>query len=104
MCQRKWRADDYPDKRLIVCHNPLLEASRQKRCEELLVATEKTLKELSQQIARQNEKSKPLTGAQIGIRVGRIVNKDHVAKHFETTIYFKHKTKIRSAISKGDFR
>jgi hypothetical protein len=79
-------SDDYPDERLLVCYNPLLEKRRQNKREELLVATEKILNGLSPQLLKRNEKGKPLTDAAIGIRVGKIVDKYHVAKHFETTI------------------
>jgi hypothetical protein len=60
-------SEDYPDERLIVCHNPLLEKRRQTTREELLKATEKILNELSQQILKQTEKGKPFTDAEIGI-------------------------------------
>jgi transposase len=73
---------DYPDERLIVCPNPLLEKRRQNKREELLVATENRLKELSHQILKRHDKGKPLTDTEIGIRVGRVVNKYQIAKHF----------------------
>ncbi|MDR2755306.1 MAG: IS1634 family transposase [Planctomycetaceae bacterium] len=79
-------SDDYPDERLIVCHNPLLEKRRQNKREELLVATEKILSELSQQFLKRTEKGNSLTDTEIGIRLGRVINKYHVAKHFETNI------------------
>jgi hypothetical protein len=47
---------------------------------------EKRLTILSQQFQKRNEKGQSLTDAEMGIRVGKILNKYHVAKHFETTI------------------
>jgi transposase len=79
-------SDDYPDERLIACHNPILEMRRQKKREELLVTTEKKLTKLSQQISKRADKNKPFTEAEIGVRVGKIVDKHKVAKHFEITI------------------
>jgi transposase len=44
------------------------------------------LKELSKQFLKRNEKGKSFTDAETGIRLGRVVNKYHVAKHFVTEI------------------
>ncbi|MDR2705488.1 MAG: hypothetical protein LBC02_06890, partial [Planctomycetaceae bacterium] len=52
----------------------------------LIRTTEKTLNELSQQIFKRAEKGKPFTDAEIGIRVGKMINKYHVSKHFVTEI------------------
>jgi transposase len=44
------------------------------------------MNKLSQQFLKRNEKGKSFTDAEIGIRVGRVVNKYQVAKHFVTEI------------------
>jgi transposase len=77
-------SDDFPDERLVVCRNPILAEHRaSKRCE-LLQATEKELDKIVEAVAR---KKAPLRGeAKIGVRVGRIINKYKMAKHFELEI------------------
>lgn len=71
---------DYPDQRLIVCRNPLLTELRRHKRQELLEATER---ELAKIVAAVTRTSKPLRGAdKIGLRVGRIINRYKVAKHF----------------------
>jgi hypothetical protein len=75
---------DFPGERLIACFNPLLAMDRNHTREELLVCTEKLLTKLAAQVAARKEK--PLSAAEIGIKVGRVVNKYKVAKHFALTI------------------
>jgi transposase len=74
-------SEEFPDERLIVCYNPLLEERRKKQREELLVATEKLLTDLTQRILKRHDQRKPYSDAEIGIRVGRVADKFHVAKH-----------------------
>lgn len=75
---------DFPDQRLIVCRNPLLAAERARKRAELLAATERQLAEIA--AATQRAKN-PLSGrAKIGLRVGRVLNRHKVGKHFELTI------------------
>jgi len=75
---------DYPGERLIVCHNPLLAAERVRKREDLLQATER---ELDKIVAATRRTKRPLRGAAaIGERVGRVVNRFKVAKHFQRTI------------------
>jgi len=75
---------DFPGERLIVCHNPLLEQKREKTRQELLAATEKQLEKIKKAVSR---KRKPLQGVkEIGIAVGKVINKYKVAKHFKITI------------------
>ena len=77
-------SEEFPGERLIVCRNPLLAAERQRKRQELLAATEKDLAPIA---AATRRKSRPLRGAAaIGIRVGRVINRHKVAKHFVTTI------------------
>ena len=77
-------SDEFPGERLIVCRNPLLAAQRRRKRQELLAATEKDLAPIAAATAREN---RPLRGAaEIGLRVGRMIHRRKVAKHFITTI------------------
>jgi transposase len=76
------KSDNFPDERLIVCLNPCLAAKRVHQREDLLMATEKLLRELSERLLKKAEKGKSENDTKIGIRVGRIIDKYHVAKHF----------------------
>ena len=77
-------SEEFPGERLIVCRNPLLAAERQRKRHELLAATEKELEPIVAATRRRND---PLRGAaDIGIRVGKVINRYKVAKHFVTTI------------------
>jgi len=70
----------YPGQRLIVCRNPALAAERTRKRQELLEATEKDLAVIAKAVARPG---KPLRGAdQIGLRVGKVIGRHKVAKHF----------------------
>jgi len=68
----------------MVCHNPVLEDRRQRKREALLQATEKSLAKISQEVARR--KNKPLTAAEIGVKVGKVLGRYKMGKHFECTI------------------
>jgi len=71
---------DYPDERLVVCRNPLLAEERARKRQELLQATEKLLDNIVQATKRHR---RPLRGMDhIGVRVGKIINKYKVGKHF----------------------
>jgi len=75
---------DFSGERLIVCYNPLLEQKREKTRQELLAATEKQLEKTRKAVLR---KRKPLRGVkQIGIAVGKVINKYQVGKHFRITL------------------
>ena len=78
----------YPGERLVVCHNPLLAAERKRKREELLVATEKELVKVAAMAERGAAGGRAgLQGAaSIGERVGRVVNKYNMAKHFRRTV------------------
>lgn len=75
---------DYPDERLIACFNPLLAEERKRKRLELLMATEKRLKKIANEVTRRTKK--PLSKADIGIKVGRVINMYKVGKHFKLTI------------------
>jgi hypothetical protein len=78
----------YPGERLVVCHNPLLAAERKRKREELLAATEKELAKVAAMAERGVAGGRAgLQGAaKIGERVGRVVNKYNIAKHFRRTV------------------
>lgn len=77
-------SDDYPDERLIVCKNPLLADERKRKREDLLKATEK---ELAKVVAATSRKKNRLRGkAAIGLRVGKIIGRYKMAKHFHLEI------------------
>ena len=74
----------FPGERLVVCRNPLLAAERQRKRQELLAATAKDLAPIAAATTRQN---RLLRGAaEIGMRVGKVINRHKMAKHFVTTI------------------
>jgi transposase len=75
---------DYPGERLMVCHNPLLEEERKRKREALLEATEKSLAKIAKEVARR--KKKPLRAAEIGLKVGKVLGRYKVGKHFECQI------------------
>jgi len=72
----------FPGERLIACRNPDLAARRAHKREALLTATEAELAKVAGMVARGTLRER---GA-IGIRVGRVINKYKVAKHFTVTI------------------
>jgi hypothetical protein len=75
---------DFPGERLIVCRNPDLARERGRKRQDLLTATERDLSAIA---AAVNRKRQPLRGAaDIGIKVGAVLDKYKMAKHFDLTI------------------
>jgi hypothetical protein len=73
---------DYPGERLIACRNPFLAAERARKRTELLAASEDALAPVTAAVTAGR-----LTGAdRIGLRVGKIINRYKMAKHFQLTI------------------
>jgi hypothetical protein len=73
---------DYPDERLIACRNPELAKRRAHKRRALLEATDMELEKIRDRVARG-----ALVGeAAIGLRVGRVINKYKVGKHFALQI------------------
>jgi transposase len=73
---------DYPGERLIACRNPDLAKLRSHKRQSLLEATEKELEKVKGMVERGR-----LGGRDdIGVRVGKVVNKYKVAKHFALDI------------------
>ena len=74
------RTDAYPGERLMVCRNPLLAAERARKRQDLLQATERLLDPI---VAATTRATRRLTGQdKIGIRVGKVIGKYKMAKHF----------------------
>ena len=75
---------DYPGERLVVCRNPFLAVERSRKREALLKATEKELDKIVTAAARARNRLKGK--AEIGVRVGKVINHYKMAKHFKLTI------------------
>jgi hypothetical protein len=71
---------DYPGERLIVCLNPLLREERRRKREELLAATEKELAKIAAGVLRR--KRTVMKKEEIGLRVGKVIGRWKVGKHF----------------------
>ena len=80
----EFRSEEYPAERLMVCRNPLLAAERVRKREALLGATQRLLDPI---VAATGREKRPLTGRdRIALRVGRVVGKYKMAKHFHLDI------------------
>ncbi len=87
----------FPGERLIVCRNPLLAQERARKRAELLAATEQDLAKI---VAATRRARNRLHGEQaIALRVGRVMERFHMAKHFELTITGTHFTFRRNPAS-----
>ena len=90
---------DIPGERLVACFNPLLADERRRKRGELLAATEKLLDAVSKEVARRTQT--PMTDAEIGMKVGAILPRYKMAKHFVTQIsdgaftWFRNEESIR---------
>jgi hypothetical protein len=74
----------YPDERLIVCRNGVLAAERARKREALLRATEQELETVRQATLSPKRR---LTGqAKIALRVGKVLNRFKMGKHFRVEI------------------
>lgn len=78
------QSNTYPGERLIACYNSLLAQRRARGREELCKATSQELDRIVAAVSRERS---PLRGANnIGVRVGKVINRFKVAKHFQTEI------------------
>lgn len=75
---------EFPGERLLACFSPLLAEERTRKRQELLAATEQKLRRIAGEVARRTKK--PLTKDQIGVKVGRVINRYKVGKHFDLVI------------------
>jgi transposase len=72
----------YPGERLVCCRNPALAEERNRKRDALLAAAEQNLEKIAASVTTGR-----LHGAdKIGVRLGKIINKHKVGKHFITTI------------------
>jgi transposase len=75
---------DYPGERLVVCFNPVLSEERARKREDLLQATEKELEKIA---AATRREKRPLRGKHmIGLRVGRVLGRFQMGKHYQIHI------------------
>ena len=74
------QSPDYPGERLIVCRNPLLAEERARNRQQLLQATELELEKIVQ--ATQRPKRRFKGKDRIALRVGKVLNRYKVGKHF----------------------
>jgi transposase len=78
------QSPDFPGERLVACYNPLLAAQRQQKRQQLLQATDEDLRRLEAEVRRRTKK--PLRAAEIGLKVGRVIGRYKMAKHFRLEI------------------
>jgi transposase len=77
-------SEHFPDERLVVCRNPALAQERARKRLELLAATETDLAKIATATQRARN---PLRGQDaIALRVGRVIGRLRMAKHFEISI------------------
>ena len=74
----------YPGERLVACRNPLMAEQRARKRRELLAATERALNEI---VSATQRPRNPLRGqARIALRVGGVLDRYKMRKHFRLTI------------------
>jgi hypothetical protein len=73
---------DFPGERLIACRNPALAGERARKRQDLLAATEKLLAPLTARVAAGRLRGT----AEIGARVGEVIGKYKMRKHFRVAI------------------
>ena len=83
---------EFPGERLIACRNPLLQQERARKREELLQATERELQPIAD--ATQRSRNRLQGKDQIALRVGKVINRFKMEKHFvievnETSFSFR---------------
>lgn len=83
---------DYPGERLIACYNPDLAGMRKHKRAELLDATEERLKTIQKAVIAGRLKDAGKTG----LRVGKTLGKNNMAKHFTLTITDTSLTWVRN--------
>jgi len=74
----------FPDERLVCCHNPVLAEQRTRKRQELLAATEKELTPIAAATRRERRPSRGKD--KIALRVGKVINHYKMAKHFTIEI------------------
>lgn len=74
-------SEEYPGERLVACFNPLLAAERARKRQALLEATQEKLEAIAKDVGRRKEKL--LSKEDIALRVGRIIDRYKMRKHFD---------------------
>jgi hypothetical protein len=75
-------SEDYPGERLVACRNPELAKLRAAKRKDLIAATERELQKIAGMVA-----GGKLAGRdKIGVRVGKVIGKYKMAKHFDLDI------------------
>jgi transposase len=69
---------DYPGERLVCCRNPALALSRAHKRENLLAATEEDLAKIAKSVKSGRLKDED----KIGVRIGKVIGRHKVGKHF----------------------
>lgn len=78
------QSPDFPGERLVACRNPLLAKERARKRRELLAATESDLQDVAQQCI---DGGGHLNGAAaIGMKVGAILGRHKMKKHFDVAV------------------
>lgn len=71
---------DYPGERLMACYNPMLDEERGRKRRELLEATDKGLAKIGKEVTRR--KKKLLKESEIAFKVGKILGRYKMGKHY----------------------
>src|SRR2546428_7692876 len=74
---------DYPGERLMACRNPELGKLRAHKRQDLLAATTAALERIQRRVAGGRLRGR----AEIGLRVGRVINQYKVPEHFLFTVH-----------------
>jgi transposase len=74
------QSPEYPGERLVVCYNPILAQERAGKRQQLLQATQKQLGAVVEATRRAKRRLKGKE--KIGVRVGKVLNRYKVGKHF----------------------
>ncbi|HMO47841.1 MAG TPA: IS1634 family transposase [Rubrivivax sp.] len=90
----------YPGERLVACRNPELAKLRAHKRAELLAATEAGLDKIKARV----DAGRLVGSDEIGVRVGKLINRYKVAKHFELSIAdhaFSYARKLDAIAAEG---
>ena len=79
-------SDQFPGERLVICRNPAVAAERKRKRSELLAATEAELDKVTKMVEGERGSLRAADAGKIGTRVGKVVNRYKVAKHFELRV------------------
>ena len=75
---------EFPLERLVACYNPLLAEERRRKRRELIAATEKELEKIVREVGRRTRS--PLGKDEIGKKVGKVIGRYKMGKHFALAI------------------